>query len=268
MLYRDLKLDNVLLHADGHIMLCDLGSISDKTGVLHEVYESNTTHGEDSMSSRFSPVFAPHMRDNSTYGICNNSDSHSDDEDSRVQESFNINNSDEHTPGRRKMSTNNSSNPSTCSPQADIVTIRRRGSSRSNSIVGTLGYMAPEIIRLFGKRGKQDSSHYYTEAVDWWSLGILIHTLAMGRNPFLGDTFSYSYISHLFPSEYERCNRDLEVAYTSMFGKLTFNENTHTILKESGEDIVAGLLSILPENRFGRNKTFNGDGDDWFFTVI
>ncbi|KRY91688.1 putative serine/threonine-protein kinase F31E3.2 [Trichinella pseudospiralis] len=47
-------------------------------------------------------------------------------------------------------------------------------SRRTNTICGTLNYMAPEIFSGFG----------YDCSVDWWSLGVLLHTLAVGEFPF------------------------------------------------------------------------------------
>ncbi|KRY20445.1 putative serine/threonine-protein kinase F31E3.2 [Trichinella patagoniensis] len=48
------------------------------------------------------------------------------------------------------------------------------GSRRTNTICGTLNYMAPEIFSGFG----------YDCSVDWWSLGVLLHTLVVGEFPF------------------------------------------------------------------------------------
>ncbi|KAK4241583.1 kinase-like domain-containing protein [Achaetomium macrosporum] len=50
-------------------------------------------------------------------------------------------------------------------------------SDACNSILGTLDYMAPEVI--LGKK--------YGKAVDWWSLGALGVDLMTGQPPFTGD---------------------------------------------------------------------------------
>ena len=41
-------------------------------------------------------------------------------------------------------------------------------------MVGTPGYMAPEIIKLNG----------YDQNVDWWTIGCLLYELLIGKLPF------------------------------------------------------------------------------------
>lgn len=49
---------------------------------------------------------------------------------------------------------------------------------RTNSLVGTLVYLAPEVIRGEG----------HTIGVDWWTLGILIYEMVHAAVPFEGET--------------------------------------------------------------------------------
>jgi len=47
-------------------------------------------------------------------------------------------------------------------------------STRTNSIVGTTCFMAPEVIK----------GEPYDLAVDWWSFGVLLYHMLTGRHPF------------------------------------------------------------------------------------
>uniref|UniRef100_A0A7N0V972 non-specific serine/threonine protein kinase n=1 Tax=Kalanchoe fedtschenkoi TaxID=63787 RepID=A0A7N0V972_KALFE len=49
--------------------------------------------------------------------------------------------------------------------------------TRSNSLCGTVEYMAPEIV--LGKG--------YDNSADWWSVGILLYEMLTGKPPFLGN---------------------------------------------------------------------------------
>lgn len=57
---------------------------------------------------------------------------------------------------------------------AKVICHRRQGAHRTSTFVGTLEYMAPEIVA-----GDSQYAH-----VDWWAYGILAYELLYGKTPF------------------------------------------------------------------------------------
>jgi serine/threonine protein kinase len=53
---------------------------------------------------------------------------------------------------------------------------------RRKSIMGTHGYMAPEMVKMLGQSRSQRTG--YTAAVDYWSLGVSVYKLLTGFRPF------------------------------------------------------------------------------------
>lgn len=82
------------------------------------------------------------------------------------------------------MEDKESSRTTSCHSTSSSLSKTTSQKSHSHSFVGTEEYVAPEVIRGIG----------HDFAVDWWSLGIVLHELAYGKTPFCGqnrkETFS------------------------------------------------------------------------------
>ncbi|CEF66693.1 Protein kinase domain and AGC-kinase, C-terminal domain and Serine/threonine-/dual specificity protein kinase, catalytic domain and UBA-like domain and Protein kinase-like domain-containing protein [Strongyloides ratti] len=50
--------------------------------------------------------------------------------------------------------------------------------NQAHSVVGTSNYMAPEVILKIG----------HTKACDWWSVGVILYEMVLGRPPFMSQT--------------------------------------------------------------------------------
>ncbi|CAL8278241.1 unnamed protein product [Merluccius merluccius] len=88
--------------------------------------------------------------------------------------------------------------------------------------VGTMGYMAPEVI----------DNGYYGMSPDWWGLGCLIYEMTIGRPPFRerGD--------HLKTNEVERRIQAGQIEYPKIFSSET-------------KDLCRSLLAKDPKQRLG-----------------
>lgn len=47
----------------------------------------------------------------------------------------------------------------------------------TKSVVGTPNYIAPDVL----------TKKKHTEAIDWWSFGVIIYEMISGHLPFLDD---------------------------------------------------------------------------------
>uniref|UniRef100_A0A8C4DUZ6 G protein-coupled receptor kinase n=1 Tax=Dicentrarchus labrax TaxID=13489 RepID=A0A8C4DUZ6_DICLA len=88
--------------------------------------------------------------------------------------------------------------------------------------VGTLGYMAPEVI----------SNKHYGMSVDWWGLGCLIYEMIAGHPPFKSRG------EHARTSEMERRIQTEQEAYSDKFSK-------------EATDLCSLLLTKDPNQRLG-----------------
>mmetsp|Transcript_4322 Transcript_4322/g.7689 ORF Transcript_4322/g.7689 Transcript_4322/m.7689 type:complete len:559 (+) Transcript_4322:96-1772(+) len=162
-IHRDIKPDNMLLDARGHLRLTDLGlckkvgdvSPGDHPEVVLEMLKRKRMatggaaiaipEGEE-MSAK-----ASHLRDMSIDGEGGNTNT-------------------------------GSSIPTGGSAPKDL----RSGKARREnaySTVGTPDYIAPEV--LAAQNGA--SGYSYTCAVDWWSLGVIMYECLVGYTPFYAD---------------------------------------------------------------------------------
>ncbi|KAJ4847060.1 Serine/threonine-protein kinase d6pk [Turnera subulata] len=110
--------------------------------------------------------------------------------------------------------------PSLVSSDSRPVLIAEPTTARSMSFVGTHEYLAPEIIRGDG----------HGSAVDWWTFGIFLYELMLGRTPFKGSG-----------------NR--ETLFNVVGQPLKFPEGSN--ISFAAKDLIRGLLVKDPQKRLG-----------------
>ena len=161
MIYRDLKPQNVLLNADGHCQLVDLGGIIDPSGEVLGI--------QDESEQMLNGLFAKDYK-------------HFAEREKKKKGGGDINDkSVSVTLGGAELPPPLGLSEDECSTshgKKDMSTSIKR----ARSIMGTDGYMAIEIMMLKLQTTKDRKG--YTHAVDWWSLGVMMYVLLTGDKPF------------------------------------------------------------------------------------
>ncbi|KAH9256850.1 hypothetical protein BASA81_004963 [Batrachochytrium salamandrivorans] len=127
--------------------------------------------------------------------------------------------------------------------------------SRTMTKVGSPKYMSPELVRLVHFYGKSET---YTNAVDWWALGMTMYELAMGKLPF-------NLAPHMDPYEkiqgYYEATVQLPRSNTSWFESHSwfapFRKSENAKWRTLGV-FVAQLLDPNANMRLGSSSTVRG----------
>lgn len=233
LLYRDLKPSNILLNADGHIQLVDFGAVVDVDGKTLGI-----CHDTDGMAPLFARQYGRQQAELESMGL------------GPTNNSVYIGAGD--TLGG--VSEYESSAPSQ-GTSADFF-----NNQRAMSVIGTFGYMAPEMVVMLAQPGYQRVG--YTKAVDWWSLGVTLYKLLSGFRPFQEENVSK--LISLAPT----FNGDYEFAckYAILFGEIDF-----TPMQESPAvcTLIRSLLDVDDKTRLGAGPdgSANVKGHEFFKTI-
>jgi serine/threonine protein kinase len=234
LIYRDLKPPNVLLNADGHIQLVDLGGIIDVGGKVlgySDPEVENATAGG---------IFA---------------DSHSVQGLSGGDGTGRTSKQAPETTGRHttfRSIRNAGGNTITTKLQYSRAAPPSKNLKRATSIMGTGGYMAPEMLVMLHQ--KYEDMKGYTKAVDYWSLGVTMFRLLTGALPFTNNEVA-SFIEYCETHKPEAAEagdkKNYPLAYRQYFHKLTAVEG----IKAETLEVITAFLEVDENTRLGSGPT-------------
>lgn len=130
---------------------------------------------------------------------------------------------------------------------ADFGTSKRLAHTALRTMVGTPGYLAPELLRLGPRTGNLEE---FTYALDIWSLGSLVHELLTSQTPFC-ETSAQIDSFDLSGFTITDLQTDMGLLYRFCQGTAAFPTDLLQSSKvtEQGIDFVRGLLLADPRER-------------------
>lgn len=119
--------------------------------------------------------------------------------------------------------------------------------AKTHSLAGSPEYISPEVLAAADAKAAKDGV-VYDKTCDWWSLGILIFEMFVGRTPFKDDNKAIMY-------------RNIKEGYLFIPPELP----------DAVQTLLAGLIERDPQKRLGANETVPYsimnhaffDGIDW-----
>lgn len=129
---------------------------------------------------------------------------------------------------------------------ADFGTSKRLAHTALRTMVGTPGYLAPELLRFVPRMGNSDE---FTYALDIWSLGCLVHELLTSQTPFCEtDTEDYCDESGFTITDPQT---DMGLLCRFCLGDAVFPTEVlqSAQVTEEGIDFVKELLAADPRER-------------------
>ncbi|KAF7028502.1 hypothetical protein CFC21_040414 [Triticum aestivum] len=217
VVYRDLKPENVLVRADGHIMLSDFDLSLKCDDVIPKLLRQPRGDGAGANPS-------------STYG-------HSSSCVPPIQPVLSCllngvtRKRQVPMPGAAAVDADAAehSEPEQTSESDPAEVVVEPVAARSRSFVGTHEYLAPEVI----------SGQGHGSAVDWWTLGVFMYEMVYGQTPFKGATNEET-LANIVSKR--------PVAFPRIPASASCGEREELL---RAQDLMARLLAKCPGKRLG-----------------
>lgn len=104
-------------------------------------------------------------------------------------------------------------------------------------------YMAPEMVIMLTQSSREKVG--YSNAVDWWSLGVTMFKLLTGYRPFSEENFT-SFMD-MAPTLRAKANMGASPEYAILFQQIPFPR----AMSDNAVDIISRLLDVNEKTRLG-----------------
>ncbi|GMI14610.1 hypothetical protein TrLO_g7159 [Triparma laevis f. longispina] len=243
VLYRDLKLSNVLLCGDGHLRLCDFGlagRLEEEISVSEHSLDEHSSH-----SSSPPPMLRPEPK--------KFQDNDDEEEPEDLVSSSVSDDSTKHTYSEFQLPDGELLPP-------NLVPSPNRRKLRCRTSCGTVGYRGPEVIRernlAYGQRTG------YGQSSDYFTLGVTTYILLTGKKPFpqrrdFTPNQQVNYVPYSMVTEAEGVFRPIQSpdpAKNSRNSNFEFAALMNRIpypsyVSEDAKSLCEGLMNRAPEKR-------------------
>jgi len=105
-------------------------------------------------------------------------------------------------------------------------------------------YMAPEMVIMLNQASYEKTG--YTDAIDWWSLGVTMFKLLTGYRPFTDDNFNTFVEMATTMNALVREHCDIP-EYAILFQEIPFPP----VIQGEAKDLISKLLDVNPKTRLG-----------------
>ncbi len=231
-LHRDLKPINVLITADGHIALADMGlvaRIDESRKALHNmrseaVLEIAPAEEEEDTDKEQEPGLAAQIaREEKAIKADAQMDLHEEEQ---------------------QQGQGHKGHDAVAAPRSHAPPLSQKHGKfegRRYSRVGTMGYKAPELLKARRpKKNREEASEGYGESVDWWSMGVMLFEMYTGKNPFQPG-----------PASVVAAHDVEELERNTLMSIEVPSERLPADISPAGKEFLDGLLQKEPAKRLG-----------------